>query len=87
MNWAQFKDPHCYLCLRGAVQACWLITQEVGGLNTSFCKNNFYRFGRFFRINLGKTQLHLSVSILSAEETFVIAKYETTNNNMKFDFD
>ena len=36
MNWAQFKDPHCYLCLHGAVLACWFITQEVGGSNTPF---------------------------------------------------
>ena len=57
MNWAQFKDPHCYLCLHGTVEACWFITQEVGGLNIPFCKNNFYRFCRFFRINLGKTRL------------------------------
>ena len=55
MNWAQFKDPHCYLCLHGTLEAFWFITQEVGGSNTPFCNNNFYRFCRFFRINLGKT--------------------------------
>ena len=36
MNLAQFKDAHCYLCLYGAVVACWFITQEVGGSNTAF---------------------------------------------------
>ena len=36
MNWAQFKDPHCYLCLHGAVLACWFSTQKIGGLNTAF---------------------------------------------------
>ena len=36
MNWAQSKDPHCYLCLHFAVVAFWLITQEVGGSNTHF---------------------------------------------------
>ena len=61
MNWAQFKDPHCYLCLHGAVKACWFITQEVVSSNTPFYKNNFYRFCRFFRINSGKTWLSLSL--------------------------
>ena len=23
MNWAQFKDPVCHMCLAGAVVACW----------------------------------------------------------------
>ena len=36
MNWAQFKDPHCYLCLDGAVVACWLITLVVEGSNILF---------------------------------------------------
>ena len=54
MNWAQFKDLHCFLCLHGAVVACWFITQEAGGSN----KNNFYRSCRFFRIHLGKTRIH-----------------------------
>ena len=40
INWAEFKDPHCYLCLHGTVVACWFITQEVWGSNTPFCKNN-----------------------------------------------
>ena len=55
--WAQFKDPHCYLCLPGSVVACWFITQAVGVRIHFFCKNNFYRFCRFFRIHLGKTWL------------------------------
>ena len=33
MNWAQFKDPFCYLCLAGAVVASWSLTQEVAGSN------------------------------------------------------
>ena len=57
MNWVQFKDPHCYLCLHGTVEACWFITQDLGGSNTPFCKNNFYRFCRFFGVNLGKTPI------------------------------
>ena len=40
MNWAQFKDPHCYLCLQGAVVASWFITQEVRCSNTSFLQRN-----------------------------------------------
>ena len=53
----QFKGPHCYPCLHGAVLACWFITQEVGGLNTPFCRINFYRFCRSFGIHLGKTRI------------------------------
>ena len=59
MKWAQFKDPHGYMYLAGAVVACWFITQGVGDSNTPFCKNIFYRFCRFFRINLRKTQMCL----------------------------
>ena len=33
MNWAQFKDPVCYLSLAGAVVAPWSLTQDVAGLN------------------------------------------------------
>ena len=36
MNWAQFKDSHCYQCLHGTVLACWFITQEIDGSNTRF---------------------------------------------------
>ena len=57
MNWAQFKDPHCYLCLYGTVLACWIIAQEVMGSNTPFLQKEFYRFCRFFRIHLGKTRM------------------------------
>ena len=31
MNWAQFKDPLCYLCLSGTVVVSWSLTQEVAG--------------------------------------------------------
>ena len=31
MNWAQFKDPLCYLCLAGTVVAFWSLTQDVAG--------------------------------------------------------
>ena len=36
MNWAQFKDPLCYLCLAGAVTAIWSLTQEVAGSSPFF---------------------------------------------------
>ena len=45
------------LCLHGAGVACWFITQEVRGSNTPFYKKTFYRFYRFFKINLEKTRL------------------------------
>ena len=63
MNWAQFMDPNCYICLLGAVLACWFNTQAVGGSNKPFCKNNFYKFCRFFRINLRKTRLALWILV------------------------
>ena len=36
MNWAQFKEPFCYLCLAGAVVASRALTQEIAGLNNLF---------------------------------------------------
>ena len=41
MNWAQFKDPLCYLCLAGTVVASWSLTQKVAGLNNLFNKLYF----------------------------------------------
>ena len=31
MNWAQFKDPFCHMCLADTVLASWSLTQEVAG--------------------------------------------------------
>ena len=47
--------------------ACWFIAQEIGGWGCRvriqlFCKNNFYRFSRVFRIHLGKIRPSLSVA-------------------------
>ena len=36
MNWVQFRDPLCYLCLAGAVVASWSLTQEVAGSSNLF---------------------------------------------------
>ena len=33
MNWAQFKDPLCYLCLTGTVVASWSLKQAATGLS------------------------------------------------------
>ena len=63
MNWDQSKDPYYYLCLYGAVVACWFITPKLGGLNTPFAKIFFYRFCRLFRIHLGKTRMCLTCEI------------------------
>ena len=46
MNWAQFKDPHCYLCLHGTMVAFWFITQEVGARISLFLQIDFYIFER-----------------------------------------
>ena len=32
MNWVQFKDPLCYLCLAGPLVAFWCLTQAIAGL-------------------------------------------------------
>ena len=58
INWVQFKNPHCYLCLHGPVVVCWFITQEVRGSNTPFFANIISRFCWFFRIHLGKLYCH-----------------------------
>ena len=31
MNWTQFKDPVCHMCLTGAMVVSWSLTQEVVG--------------------------------------------------------
>ena len=31
MNWDQFKDPACYLCLADTLVAWWFLTQEMAG--------------------------------------------------------
>ena len=36
MNWGQFKDPLCYLCLIGPVVAPWSLTPDVAGSNNPF---------------------------------------------------
>ena len=41
MNWGQFKDPVCYLCVAGTVVASWPLMQEVVGLNNLFKYNIF----------------------------------------------
>ena len=41
MNWGQFKDPVCHLCLAGAMVVSWSLTQEVAGLNNLFKHNIF----------------------------------------------
>ena len=48
MNWAQFRDPLCYLCLPCTVVASWFLIQEVAGLNNLFKYNTFVtEFSKF----------------------------------------
>ena len=35
MNWALFKDPVSHMCLAGAVETSWSLTQEVA-VSSSF---------------------------------------------------
>ena len=57
MNWAQFKDPLCYLCLHSAVVSSLFLMQEVVGSRLILFAKIFYKFCRFYRINLGTTWL------------------------------
>ena len=36
MNWGQFNDPICYLCLAGTMVASWSLTHEVAVSNNLF---------------------------------------------------
>ena len=42
INWAQFKDPLCYLHLAGTVVESWSLTQEVAGSNNFFKKYTIF---------------------------------------------
>ena len=48
MNWGQFKDPLCYLCLHGAVLSSLPLVQEAKGSRlTFFTKKIVYKYCRF----------------------------------------
>ena len=49
VNWAQFKDSFCYLCLVGIMVASWSLTHEVAG------SNNLFNIKYFLSLNLVKT--------------------------------
>ena len=59
MNWAQFKDPLCYLCLADAVVVYWSLTQEMAGSNNLFKMTILFvaEFNVIQLKHLGKTQL------------------------------
>ena len=59
MNWAQFKDPHCYL----AFMALWFITQVVGG--SDFAKIISTDSVNSLGIHLRKTRMCCSVKYLT----------------------
>ena len=42
MNWVQFKDPLCYLCLAGPVVAFWGLTQAIAGLFSFTVMTNIF---------------------------------------------
>ena len=42
MNWNQFIDPLCYLCLAGAVIASWSLIQEVAGSKPFYCNGEYF---------------------------------------------
>ena len=42
MNWAQFKDPVCHMCLAGTLVASWSLTQEIAGSNPFTVMTNIF---------------------------------------------
>ena len=56
MNWGQFKDSVCYLCLAGIGVASWFLAQEFSGLKISFLNMVFLvtEFAEFSENILGK---------------------------------
>ena len=60
MNWVQFKDPVCFICLAGAVVAPWSPAQEMAG-SSPFNDKYFDKYIFFiFLINkniYGKTSI------------------------------
>ena len=62
MNWDQFKDSHCHMCLHGTVVSSLSLMQEVLGSKLTLFKNIFDTFCRicwFYRIHLGKIGMDL----------------------------
>ena len=58
MNWDQFKDLVCYLCLTGAVVTSWPLTQEAVGLNNLFQIQYFCHWIRWIQCeHSGKTKI------------------------------
>ena len=63
MNWAQFKDLVCHLCLAGTVVASWSLTQEVAGLSPFTVKTNILPLNsvKTLRKNSISSTLHLII--------------------------
>ena len=63
MNWAQFKDLVCHVCLAGTVVASWSLTQEVAGSSPFAVKTNILPLNsvKTFRKNSISSTLHLII--------------------------
>ena len=57
MNYGQFKDPLCCLCLCGAVVSPLSLMQEVMGSRLAFYKIFVNEFTEFSENHLGKTRM------------------------------
>ena len=56
MNWAQFNDPVCNMCLAGAVVASWSLTHDREGSSPFTVMNKYFfpgfdEFSETFREN------------------------------------
>ena len=57
MNWSQFEDPLCDLCLHRAVVSSLYFVQEIVGSRLTFYKNVVNEFTEFSEIHFGKTSV------------------------------
>ena len=80
MNWVQFQDPLCYLCLHGAVVSSLYLMREVVGSRLTFYKKIVNEFSES---HLGKTPLLLTKCLCTVKFRKVqrLLKWKTVTNN------
>ena len=78
MNWGQFKDPVCYMCISGTVIVPWSLTQEVAGSSpftvmTNIFVTEFNEFSDTFRKSSRVIFIFISVTTATANSTITLA--------------
>ena len=76
MNWAQFKDSVSHVCLAGAVEASWSLTQEVPGSNPFTVMTNIFvtEFAEFSENILEKLHCSYCLSVNGKRSSSIHAK-------------